>query len=157
MDIQLTKHIIQMPTIKKRQGNPYENSRIVPIINDKLHLDLEAYLEISDIQYKPSGYSKLIQGTNNKDGISEVRINQIVADLAEKANVQSPNPNRKNVHPHIFRHSFVRYARKYGMDFKVISQIIGHQSISTTFDLYGTPDTEEIISESQKMANYALD
>jgi integrase len=155
-DILLEKGIIQMPTIKRRQGDPYENCRTVPIINDKLKFDLEAYLEITEEKYKPSGYNKLIQSDQhrNKDGLDEVRINQIVAEIADWAGVKSPNPNRKHVHPHMFRHNFVRYARRFGLNFKVISQIIGHSSVATTFDIYGIPDEEEIINEAKKMVGY---
>jgi integrase len=155
-DIFLDKGIIQMPTIKRRQGSPYENCRTVPIINDKLKFDLEAYLEITDEKYKPSTLSRLIQSDQhrNKDGLDEVRINQIVAEIADRAGVKSPNPNRKHVHPHMFRHNFVRYARRFGLNFKVISQIIGHGSVATTFDIYGIPDEEEIIKEAKKMVGY---
>ena len=155
-DIILDKNIIQMPTVKRRTGTPYDNCRTVPIINEKLKLDLESYLEITDAKYKPSGYSKLIQSdqNRNKDGLDEVRINQIVAEIADQAGVRSPNPNRKHVHPHMFRHNFVRYARRFGLNFKVISQIIGHGSVATTFDIYGIPDEDEIITEAQKMRGY---
>lgn len=155
-DILIEKGIIQMPTIKRRAGSPYENCRTVPIINDRLKLDLEAYLDITEAKYKPSGYSKLIQSNQhrNKDGIDVVRVNQIVADIADRAGVKSPNPNRKHVHPHMFRHNFVRYARRFGLNFKVISQIIGHGSVATTFDIYGIPDEEEIINEAKKMKGY---
>ncbi len=155
-DIRLDKGIIQMPTIKRHEGSPYENCRTVPIINDRLKLDLEAYLDITEAKYKPSGYSKLIQSDQrrNKNDIHVVRVNQIVAEIADQAGVKSPNPNRKHVHPHMFRHNFVRYARRFGLNFKVISQIIGHGSVATTFDIYGIPDEEEIINEAKKMKGY---
>jgi len=155
MDVLIDRNIIHVPTIKRR-GNPYENLRSVPIFNDKLKLELEAYLEITDIKFKPSGFSRLIQGKykRDKDGIDVVRVNQIIAELAKKVNVVSPNPNRKHVHPHMFRHNFVRYARKYGLNFKAISQIIGHKSVATTMDLYGIPDEQELKSEAEKMREY---
>jgi len=156
VDVDLNKGIIQMPTLKRRRGDPYENSRTVPILNDRLKNDLESYIEITELKFHPTQYSKLIQGKQNRDvdGINKVRINQIVAESAERAGVKSPNPHRKHVHPHMFRHNFVRYARWYGLDFKVISEIIGHESISTTFDMYGSPDTEEIIEQAKKMSSY---
>jgi len=155
-DVELDKSIIRIPSIKRRYGTAYDHCRTVPIINDKLKLDLEAYLEITEAKYKPSGYSKLIQSNldKTKDGISEVRVNQIVAECADIAGVKSPNPNRKHVHPHMFRHNFVRYARRYGLNYKVISQLIGHKSVATTMDLYGIPDEEEVLSEAKKMSNY---
>jgi integrase/recombinase XerD len=155
-DINLKRGVIQMPTIKQRHGDPYSNSRIVPIINDKLRFDLEAYLELTEIKYRPSGLNKLIQSDQRrtKDGIDEVRINQIVTTIADQAGVKSPNPNRKHVHPHMFRHNFVRYARKCNLNFKVISLMIGHASVATTIDIYGVPDEEEIIADAKKMEGY---
>ena len=152
-DVDLDKGIIRMPTIKRRTGTPYENCRTIPIINEGLKRDLEYYLKITDLQFKPSGYNKLIRSNQqrNKDGLSEVRINQILAKVAEKAGVRSPNPNRKYVNPHALRHSFIRLARSKNLNFKVISEMAGHCSINSTFDLYGTPDEEEIIEECKKL------
>ena len=128
--------------------------RVYPIIIEKLRMDLESYLELTELKYKPSGYSRLIQSIHNRnqDGISVVRINQIIAETAERAGVKSPNPNRKHVHPHLFRHNFVRFSRRYKLNFKVISQIIGHQSVATTMDLYGTPANECSRKTRQKKA-----
>jgi integrase len=157
-DVDPKRNIIKMPTIKRRSGTPYDNCRIVPIINENLKKDLEYYLKLTDLEFKPSGYSKLIRSIQKrtKDGISEVRVNQIVADIAEKANVKSPNPNRKYVNPHLFRHSFIRFARSKNLNYKVISEIAGHRSIGTTIDLYGTPDEQEIIKEGMKMSDYGV-
>ena len=156
MDVNLERNILRMPTIKRRKGTPYENCRTVPIINEKLKMDLESYLEVTELKYKPSGYSRLLQSIQDRseDGLTDVRINQIVADISENAGVKSPNPHRKHVHPHMFRHNFVRFARRYGLNFKVISQIIGHQSVATTMDLYGIPDENELIEEASKMRKY---
>ena len=156
MDINLEKNIIRMPTIKRRKGTPYENCRTVPIISEKLKMDLEFYLEVTDLKYKPSRYSRLLQRVQNRNenGLTDVRINQIVADISDKAGVKSPNPHRKHVHPHMFRHNFVRFARRYGLNHKAISQIIGHQSVATTMDLYGIPDENELIEEASKMRGY---
>lgn len=153
IDIDLEKGIIRMPTVKRRTGTPYENCRTIPIINNGLKRDLEYYLQITDLQFKPSGYSRLIRSNQrrNKDGISEVRVNQILADVAEKAGVESPNPNRKHVNPHLLRHSFIRLCRTKNLNFKVISEMAGHRSIISTFDQYGTPDEEEIIEDAKKL------
>ncbi len=157
MDINLEKSIILVPTIKRREATPFDNIRKIPIINEGLKRDLEAYIEITELKFHPNPNDKLIRGIQNKEkpGLDVVRINQIVAESAERAGVKSPNPHRKHVHPHMFRHNFVRYARRSGINFKVISQLIGHQSVATTMDLYGTPDEQEIFEESKKMSGYA--
>ena len=148
---------IYIPTLKRRD-DPETVLRPVPIINSRLKQDLLAYIELWRAKYDLAKKLRLIQPQQvcNRDGISTVRVNQIVASVAKKAGVKSPNPNRKHVHPHMFRHSFIRFARKFGLDFKVIQEIVGHASIATTFDMYGTPSWGEIKSETQeKMRDFA--
>jgi integrase/recombinase XerC len=156
-DLDLQNDRIYVPTVKRR-CDPFEALRPVPIIDARLKQDLKFYLERWKEKYGLREDHRLIQHCSrcSKNGISSVRINQIVADVARKAKIVSPNPNRKHVHPHLFRHSFVRFARKYGLDFKVIQEIVGHASIATTFDMYGSPSWDEIRDETQgKMADFA--
>jgi len=154
-DIDFENDRIFIATVKRR-CDPYDALRPVPIIDARLKADLKVYLQLWETKYNLGKKDRLIQqcSCSRKNGLSTVCINQIVADVAEKAGVRSPNPNR-GVHPHLFRHSFVRYARKFGLDFKVIQTIIGHASIATTFDMYGQPSWDEIKFEAQgKMADY---
>lgn len=147
---------IFIPTLK-RKNDPESELRPVPIIDSRLKQDLKVYLELWYAKYELNKKKRLIQQqqVTSKDGITPCRINQIIKDTALKAGISCPNINRKNVHPHLFRHSFIRFSRKYGLDFKIIQEIAGHKDISTTFSMYGMPSWEEIRDETrEKMANY---
>jgi len=148
---------IYMPTLK-RKNNPESELRQIPIIDSRLKQDLKTYIELWNAKYGLGKKQRLIQQQQvcSKDGITTCRINQIVKNVAKKAEISCPNKRRRNVHPHIFRHSFVRFARKNGLDFKIIQELVGHASIATTFNMYGCPSWEEIRDETRtKMADFA--
>ena len=127
MDISIEHDMIMMPTVKQEKGEKskdrtiiaYEHRRRIPIINNDLKRDLQVYTELLKVKRHITPTSRLIQ-SREKESITEVMINNIVGESAKRAGIKSPNPNRKHVHPHMFRHTFVRYARKYGLDFKQI-------------------------------------
>ena len=81
---------------------------------------------------------------NYPGGLSLKQINEIVGKCAQKAGVKHPNPARKQINPHLFRHSFVRNALKAGMPLQYVQKILGHSSIKTTIDVYGTPSQSDI-------------
>ena len=44
----------------------------------------------------------------------------------------------RNVGPHLFRHSIARHLKTAGYAAEFIQEFLGHQSIKTTMDTYGT-------------------
>lgn len=58
----------------------------------------------------------------------------ILKELAIKINL------KKNIGPHTLRHSFATYLLKHGADLRVIQQLLGHESITTT-EIYVHLDT----------------
>ncbi len=82
--------------------------------------------------------------------LSLKQINEIVCKCAKRAGVNHPNPGRNKINPHLFRHSFVRNALKAGMPLQYVQQIVGHSSIKTTIDVYGTPSQIDIEEEYKK-------
>ena len=58
----------------------------------------------------------------------------ILKNLAIKINL------KKSIGPHTLRHSFATYLLKHGADLRVIQQLLGHESITTT-EIYVHLDT----------------
>jgi len=70
------------------------------------------------------------------------RVAQIVQAKAQAAGIESPNPSRSTVGPHLLRHTWARHALDRGVDPRVVQQWLGHAHYSTTVDVYGTPSDE---------------
>lgn len=77
---------------------------------------------------------------NGRNGgpLSERAINYIVSRVAEAAGLQTPNPRYRNIGPHLLRHSFARNWKVAGGSLETLRRILGHASLKTTLDLYGT-------------------
>ena len=67
-----------------------------------------------------------------------------MAWAGKKAGVENPNPKYKNLTPHLFRHSFAREWKKQGGSIESLSKILGHTSVKTTLDEYGTEDIDQV-------------
>ena len=76
--------------------------------------------------------------------ISLSTINYVVAQAGRRAGLVNPNPRRRAINPHLLRHSFARHFLARGGDPRHLAQILGHASIKTTLDVYGTPSEEEV-------------
>jgi integrase len=120
--------------IQKAKGN---KQRSVPIDPDTIQT-IKFYIGSRQ-------YGKLIQ-SNKKDvdGIDESRINAIVKNTALKAGIKHPDPSKKNMNPHIFRHSFIRHLIKIGMPPNYVQQIAGHSDIRVTLQMYGIPSFNDV-------------
>ena len=111
--------------------------RSVPIDEDTLQ-DIKFYVGSRQ-------FGSLIQSNNkNKDGIDESRINVIVRKTAEKAGVKHPDPTKKHMNPHIFRHSYIRNLIRLGVPPNYVQQLAGHSDIRTTLQMYGIPSFKDV-------------
>ena len=64
---------------------------------------------------------------NRRGGrLSRVMVFMMLKELAEKAGL------KKNIHPHIFRHSFATHLVERGADLRAVQEMLGHKSITTT-------------------------
>jgi integrase/recombinase XerD len=59
-------------------------------------------------------------------GLSRVMVFLILKDLTEKAGI------KKNIHPHVLRHSFATHLVEAGADLRAVQEMLGHKSITTT-------------------------
>jgi integrase/recombinase XerD len=105
------------------KGNKY---RFVPIHITTIHR-LNFY--INDIRSKitPKKDEEDIVFLNRRGKrLTRQMIFIILKELAIKASV------KKSIGPHTLRHSFATYLLKHGADLRVIQQLLGHESITTT-------------------------
>jgi integrase/recombinase XerD len=128
-DVDFERKLIHIPAGK---GN---KPRSVPLDTDTMQ----------DLKYHVGSrqYGNLIQ-SNKSDSIDETRINAIVKNTGILANVPHPDPTRKYLNPHIFRHSFIRHLLKVGMPPNMVQQIAGHADIRTTLQMYGIPSFTDV-------------
>lgn len=80
-------------------------------------------------------------------------INNIVARIGRAADIQNPNPRYKNINPHLFRHSVARNWKRTNSSLESLQKILGHASIKTTLDLYGTESMDETAENYHKMVD----
>lgn len=117
--------------------------RIV-FLTDALISDLEEYVGAN------RGF--LFCGRGEK-AMSLRNINYIVSRTAERAGIQTPNPRYASVGPHLLRHSFARNWKRAGGSLESLQKILGHSSLKTTLDIYGTESQTETEENFRRIAN----
>lgn len=103
--------------------------RLVPV-GEVAQEALEHYIEYVRPQFlNPAnpGKAKNKIFLNQRGGpLTRMSIWNIVNDSAERAGI------KKNVYPHIFRHSFATHLLEGGADLRAVQEMLGHASIITT-------------------------
>ena len=77
---------------------------------------------------------------NKKDGdyrITARQVQRIIKSLREDASLGFKTT------PQTFRHTYAQSVLRQGGDLKTLQKLLGHRSIKTTRDLYGTAATVE--------------
>ncbi len=83
---------------------------------------------------------------NNRGGrLSRVSAWEVVKQAASKANLES------KVTPHVFRHSYATHLLDGGADIRVVQELLGHSSVTTT-QIY-TLITIDKVRESYRLAH----
>lgn len=114
------------------KGNKY---RFVPIHKTTIQ-QLSFYIKEIRSFISPSKEDEDIVFLNRRGKrLTRQMIFIILNDLAKKINL------KKKLGPHTLRHSFATYLLQHGADLRVIQQLLGHESITTT-EIYVHLDTE---------------
>ena len=104
--------------------------RTVPFIDSGFYSDVKFY--ISD--KKPG---KLFS-------ISKRQAQWVCQNAGARAGIPNPNPLLKHINAHLFRHSIARQLKSDGYPAEFIQNFLGHSSIETTMDTYGTLNLHEM-------------
>lgn len=100
--------------------------RLVPI-NSYTQKFIELYKDEVRIHQEPKSEFKDILFLNRRGAkLTRAMIFTIVKQLAKEAHIQ------KKISPHTFRHSFATHLLENGANLRVIQQMLGHESITTT-------------------------
>lgn len=107
------------------------------LIGSKAADALKHYLQKSRPQLIHSKSGSEVFLSQHGTALTTARLWQIVKKIAADVGIQ------KNVYPHILRHSFATHLLTHGADLRVIQELLGHSSISTT-EIYTHVDTSHL-------------
>ena len=107
-----------------------DKDRIVLFDQESLDL-LNEYNNLRDSSNEFLIYNK------NGNKLSSRYVEILIKKYAERAGI------KKKVTPHVLRHSFATHLLKHGVDIRIIQQLLGHASLSTT-QIYTSVDMETV-------------
>ncbi len=83
---------------------------------------------------------------SNRGGAYSLRaVNKIVTQVGTAAAVEHPDPTKTNITCHLLRHTFARQWKKDPTRSREsLSKILGHASLATTEDEYGTETIQDV-------------
>ncbi len=99
--------------------------RIVPIGQTALEF-LKKYIFASRKKLKKNVKSDHVFLNKNGSGISRQGFWKVLKKYSSQLNID------KNIYPHIFRHSYATHMLERGADLRVVQELLGHSSVSTT-------------------------
>ncbi len=121
-NLKINQIIKDIPLIKVFGKGSKE--RLVPVTEKAMDF-LEKY--IKEVREKINKYSIDYVFLNNwGKPFTRQRFFQIIKDYAKKAGI------KKQISPHILRHSFATHLLENGADLKSLQMLLGHSDISTT-------------------------
>lgn len=98
--------------------------RLVPL-NDMARAALEAYLDVRPIPADAESgdlvfLNRFGRSLSRQSMFKMIKVQALLADV------------RKEISPHTFRHSFATHLVEHGADLRVVQEMLGHESITTT-------------------------
>ncbi|PKP02531.1 MAG: tyrosine recombinase XerD [Bacteroidetes bacterium HGW-Bacteroidetes-6] len=100
--------------------------RLVPI-GKEASVSLQQYIKFSRVHFPVvRGHEHIIFLNQKGRKLSRVSVFTLVKRLAEEAGI------KKNISPHTFRHSFATHLVENGADLRIVQELLGHSSITTT-------------------------
>ena len=124
--------------------------RIVPIGNKACNA-IKKYLKERDCTLKKNNISsKYLFLKENGHKITRQDVYKFINDIGKTIN--------KSISPHTIRHSFATHLLENGADLRVVQELLGHESISTT-EIYTHVDNSQIRDAvaNNPLANYHPD
>ncbi len=113
-----------------------DKTRVVPVIDEETLSDLKHLIGDRKVGF-------VFLSERNRQ-LSLRQVNYITQRAGELAEVKNPNPRLTHINPHIFRHSIARYLKSDGLGGEWAQNFLGHNSIKTTMDIYGTISIDEM-------------
>ena len=103
-----------------------DKQRLVPL-GGAAKLEIGNYFKSFRNHIEPKkGHNDYLFLNRRGSKLSRVMIFNIVKDACAKAGIE------KNISPHTFRHSFATHLIEGGADLRVVQEMLGHESITTT-------------------------
>lgn len=96
--------------------------------------------QVRNHQQVQTGYEDIVFLNQRGKSLTRMTILNITRDLAKKAGIQ------KAISPHTFRHSFATHLVEAGADLRVVQEMLGHASITTT-EIYTHLDRHRLKEE----------
>jgi integrase/recombinase XerD len=100
--------------------------RIVPINGTAIRYTNTYREQVRNLQSPQKGFEDVLFLNRNGKQLTRVMVFTIIKRLAEKAGI------KKHVSPHTFRHSFASHMVNRGANLRVVQEMLGHESITTT-------------------------
>ncbi|WEK33780.1 MAG: site-specific tyrosine recombinase XerD [Candidatus Pseudobacter hemicellulosilyticus] len=120
-----------------------DKERLVPIGNSAIKY-IELYRTTTRVhQPIKKGQEDILFLNRRGARLTRVMIFILIKDLAIKAGIQ------KTISPHTFRHSFATHLVEGGVDLRMVQEMLGHESITTT-EIYTHLDRDYLRSTLQQ-------
>lgn len=116
--------------------------RIVPVNENTANI-LRIYISERNLHFSGRETDSYLFLNKSGKKLSRIQIWKDIKRIAKEAGI------KKNVYPHLFRHTFATHLLNGGADLKSISEMLGHSSLTTT-QIYTHLDNQVIKSMHKK-------